>query len=148
MTVKVFTIDQANRVLPVVEEAVKFVREKAFEIVGIQDKLAVLELIGAQEAESPEHAEMEKLGQEVQEFVLAYNARLQELNNLGCVMKDLNHGLVDFYGRKGDRLVFLCWKLGERKVSFWHELDAGFAGRRPISELDDDEEDEEEDPDD
>jgi hypothetical protein len=54
---------------------------------------------------------------------------------LGCVIKDLDTGLVDWYGRSGAEDVFLCWRLGEREVGFFHSLEGGFAARRPVAEL-------------
>ena len=57
---------------------------------------------------------------------------LKRIHQHGCVIKDLGQGLVDFYALNGDRLIFLCWKLGEPEVSHWHALDGGFATRRPV----------------
>ncbi len=57
------------------------------------------------------------------------------LHESGCMVKDIDSGLVDWYAKKDGRDVLLCWKLGEKEVSFWHELEAGFAGRQPISSL-------------
>lgn len=135
MAVKVFTVEQANRILPVVEEGVRFVRSRAVEIIRTQDRLEVLGLIGADSATSPEHKDLDQARQTLETLVVAYNDRLQELSKLGCVLKDLNHGLVDFYCRGRGKLVFLCWRLGEKEISFWHDLDGGFAKRRPIREL-------------
>ncbi len=56
----------------------------------------------------------------------------EELARVGCVFKGFDDGLVDFYAKRDGRDVFLCWKLGERAVEHWHELDAGFAGRQPL----------------
>lgn len=57
---------------------------------------------------------------------------LRALEDLGAVVKDLAEGLMDFYSVRGDALIFLCWKLGEDRIRFWHGLDEGFAGRRPL----------------
>ena len=54
---------------------------------------------------------------------------------MGCQIKDLDAGLVDWYARDGDEDVFLCWRFGEREIGFFHRIDAGFAGRRPVAEL-------------
>jgi hypothetical protein len=62
-------------------------------------------------------------------------ALLAELEALGCVAKGIEAGLVDFYALRDDRLVFLCWRLGEPGISHWHELDAGFDARRPVDHL-------------
>ena len=52
----------------------------------------------------------------------------------GVLVKDPKQGLIDFPARRAGRPVWLCWKLGEPSVSHWHELEAGYAGRRPIDE--------------
>lgn len=54
---------------------------------------------------------------------------------LGCVIKDIDVGLVDWYARSGREEVLLCWRFGEKEVAFFHGLETGFAGRRPVSEL-------------
>jgi hypothetical protein len=55
-----------------------------------------------------------------------------EIEGLGCLLKDLDIGLVDFPCRIGEREVYLCWKLGEPSIQFWHDLEEGFAGRKPL----------------
>jgi hypothetical protein len=62
---------------------------------------------------------------------------LDELNALGIELKDPQMGLIDFVARQDNRDVYLCWKLGEETITHWHELDAGFAGRKPIASFKD-----------
>jgi len=62
--------------------------------------------------------------------------KLDQLENMGCVIKDLGEGLVDFLYQFGERDVFLCWKVGEDEVEYWHEIDEGYIGRRKILDLD------------
>ena len=57
---------------------------------------------------------------------------IQKLEDLGCIMKDLDVGLVDFPAVRLGVRVWLCWKSGERKVKFWHGLQEGFANRKPV----------------
>jgi len=57
---------------------------------------------------------------------------LEEIQDLGVVVKDLDTGLVDFPSVREGRDVLLCWRLGEDEVAFWHGYDDGFAGRQPI----------------
>ncbi|MBW3554453.1 MAG: DUF2203 domain-containing protein [Gemmatimonadetes bacterium] len=57
-----------------------------------------------------------------------------ELQELGCHFKGFPDGLVDWYSLYAGRPVFLCWKLGEEEIGWWHQVDAGFAGRQPILE--------------
>jgi hypothetical protein len=58
---------------------------------------------------------------------------VDEIHRRGCLLKDLDRGLLDFYALSGDRLVFLCWKKDEPEVAHWHTLESGFAGRRPLN---------------
>ena len=60
---------------------------------------------------------------------------VDELSGVGVELKDYETGLVDFVGRHDGRDVYLCWKLGEERITHWHELNAGFAGRKPVSTL-------------
>ena len=61
-----------------------------------------------------------------------YQARWNELESLGAVLKDARTGLIDFYSRIDGKLVFLCWKYGEDTITHYHEIESGFTGRRPI----------------
>ena len=59
-------------------------------------------------------------------------ALVEELQGLGCYFKGVEEGLVDWYSYYAGRPVFLCWKLGEPRIEWWHQIDAGFVGRQPI----------------
>lgn len=60
------------------------------------------------------------------------DAILHRLQDIGIEVKDLASGLVDFPAMKDGRLIYLCWKYNEDSIRFWHEVEAGFAGRQPI----------------
>lgn len=57
----------------------------------------------------------------------------RELDALGIELKDPRLGLVDFPSETNGRRIVLCWRLGERDVQYWHEVDAGYAGRQPLA---------------
>jgi len=135
MPLKVFSLDEANSLLPQVRRGVNKLQESIGEIVRTQDALSVLEVLGGSDPAKPEHAEFLKKRAELESMAAAYNSRIDELQALGCVLKDLNHGVVDFYGLKDGRLIFLCWRMDEPSIGYWHEIDAGMAGRRPVGEL-------------
>jgi hypothetical protein len=59
---------------------------------------------------------------------------LKQIEEKGCLVKNLQEGLVDFPHLKEGREVYLCWKYGEEDIRYWHEVDAGFAGRTPLLE--------------
>jgi hypothetical protein len=136
MELRLFTPEQASALVPYLEAKVKRVRDTKRELDAAARQLEVLGLIadsGASE-DSPDvrsraqaEARLHQLRREIEEEAEAIQAR-------GCLIKDLDEGLVDFYSLRGDRLVFLCWKLGEQDVTFWHALDGGFARRRPLEQ--------------
>jgi len=57
---------------------------------------------------------------------------VHQIQDMGVLVKDVNLGLLDFPALRGGREVYLCWKFGEGEIAFWHEVEAGFAGRQPI----------------
>lgn len=135
MAVKVFTLEEANRLLPKIEPEIRFLAQAIPAIQKLKDQIAVLLLIGGDKETRPEYGEFQKKKKRVEDLVKQYNRRLNGLQGMGCIVKDLRQGLVDFYGVKEDRLIFLCWKVGEETIEYWHELHAGFRGRRPVAEL-------------
>lgn len=135
MSVRVFTVEEANRLVPMLEERLRWFQSAVRQIVEVQDSISVLIMLGGEELESSEHRELLDKRTFLEELVEQYGERLEEFNRLGCLIKDLENGLVDFYGHKDGRLIFLCWRMGERGVHYWHEIQSGFGGRRPVSEL-------------
>lgn len=63
---------------------------------------------------------------------LKVNRLVSDLESMGCVVKGIKEGLVDFPSVRDGREIYLCWKAPEQEIRFWHEMDAGFAGRQPI----------------
>jgi hypothetical protein len=80
----------------------------------------------------PEAEVHQRQAQRYAEDIAAF---VRELEALGVEFKGYDVGLVDFPARVGDRTVYLCWRLGEPEVQYWHELNGGFAGRQPIEAL-------------
>ena len=76
--------------------------------------------------------EIERLTKHQLDLVEAFQSAFKQLEGLGCVLKDLSQGLVDFYTMRQAELVFLCWRLGEERIQFWHDLESGFTGRQPL----------------
>jgi hypothetical protein len=124
---KTFTIDQANRTLPLVR---KIVQDIVDEYARWQKLVKALDVSAA--APSRDSAELDRLQRDIQGAAAAIDRYVGELNDLGVEIKGLDVGLVDFPGEMGGRPVYLCWRLGEPAVAHWHERDAGFAGRQPL----------------
>ncbi len=61
---------------------------------------------------------------------------MTQLHASGAMLKDLETGLVDFYGKRGGEVILLCWRMGEAlRIAYWHTLEGGFAGRQPVDAL-------------
>ena len=129
-TVKYFTVTEANRTLPLVRKIVGDIVE---EYQRWRDTIHQYELITAgRRAEDPETEEQERLRLAVDDSAHRINEFIDELALVGCVFKGFEEGLVDFHSRLEGRDVYLCWKLGEDSVAYWHEVEGGFRGRRPL----------------
>ena len=76
--------------------------------------------------------EMARLSQALQSTGAAINELIERVAGVGAEVKDLEMGLVDFRSERDGREVYLCWKLGEERVSFWHDLNTGYASRQPL----------------
>jgi hypothetical protein len=71
---------------------------------------------------------------EIERLTAILRDEIGEIEALGCLVKDLDLGLVDFPARRGEETVLLCWRLGEPSIRYWHGTDEGFAGRKPLDE--------------
>jgi hypothetical protein len=130
IAMKLFTVDLANRMLPLVSRIVSDV------VSGNQrwqETIAELDVVSSQprsDLPDPRIAALEKRARQQIEEIAAFEA---ELEKLGIQLKDRRVGLIDFPSELEGRRVLLCWRLGEPSVQFWHDEESGFAGRRPLS---------------
>lgn len=129
---KLFTVEQANSILPLVRAIATDLARLSREVIERRERVALLSAgrpTNSRDMYSEELAqimeELEKDGQQLQEYV-------EELRELGVEPKNGPEGLIDFPSLMDGRIVYLCWKLGEPEVLHWHELDAGFRGRQSL----------------
>jgi hypothetical protein len=135
MGIRIFSLEEANTMIPDLSRRLGELKGLVDRIVQEQDGLMVLELIGSKEAGSPEHSEYLEKKRATSALVAEFDGKFRRIQSLGCFVKDINRGLVDFYSVRNGRLIFFCWELGEKEIRFWHELNTGYAGRKPIAEL-------------
>lgn len=123
---KLFTIEEANALLP--DLRIKLTRiQKLYAGIG-----EMRELARAAAAASEFGGGMEG-GTGYVRSLYEIGKITTEINELGVQLKDYNRGLIDFPARRGDRIVLLCWQLGEGdEIEWWHDTEAGFAGRQPL----------------
>jgi hypothetical protein len=130
---KIFTVETANASLPLVRAIATDLAQLSREVVERRERLSLL-LAGRERGGNDPYGEeltqieeeLEKDGQRLQEYV-------DELRQLGVEPKNGPEGLVDFPAVLDGRPVYLCWKIGEPEVLHWHDLDAGFRGRQPLT---------------
>ncbi len=130
-TPRLFTVDEANRTLPLVRP---IVRDLLAEHAAWREEIEQFELaIATDPGEDGIESEVAALARTAAEAHAArIDACLRELAGIGCLFKGFDGGLVDFLSLREDQPVYLCWRHGESSVSHWHEIDGGFDGRRPI----------------
>ncbi len=140
---RVFSIEEANALVPELSRRV-----------GRQLELSeqIQKLVGELRGQAPgetesnpevvditvhsgDGADVRRIKRDVAKLIRRYRQGWREVEELGAVIKDTRTGLVDFYGRVDDRLVWLCWRFGEAGIDFYHELDQGFAGRKPLADV-------------
>jgi hypothetical protein len=131
---KIFTLDQANAMLPLVRAIVRDLTDLSRDVLDRRERLAFL-LAGREgDAKDLYRDELSQIEQELHKDNDRLREYVRELQELGVEPKNGPEGLVDFRCVMDGRVVYLCWKYGEPEIRFWHELDAGFAGRQKLPE--------------
>jgi hypothetical protein len=121
-----YSLEEASALLPWVAERLERLRA-ARDRLGDLDARAALTAIGqANGGGAP--------GKVVSEGFLSLRETMLELQERDIVLRDLERGLIDFPSLRGDDEVYLCWVEGEAEIGFWHGLEEGFAGRRPLGD--------------
>ena len=129
---KYYTPASANATLPLVRVIIRDVTELAKELRERHERLSRV-LSGKRSGLSAAHEEeLLQAQSELERGQVRMREYERELQSLGIELKDYFIGLIDFPCRMDGREVYLCWRLGEAEVAYWHELDAGFAGRQKL----------------
>ncbi len=139
MSTRYYSVPEVNALLPRVREAFGRVLQLRAQLKPIYRRL---ELADA----APDRSDFEILvpgaSREVTRDRAAFKSMIEMLNeelaavaDLGGTIKDLDTGLVDWLARRNGEEILLCWRFGETEIAFWHDLETGVAGRRPVAEL-------------
>jgi hypothetical protein len=121
---KLFTLEEANALLPEVNRR----------LAGIDRARATLRRLAPEAkraSESPGGGGIPR-GFQYSNALATFIALTQEILGLGVEIKDFDQGLLDFPSERDGKIVYLCWRRGEERIEWWHDLDAGFAGRQPL----------------
>jgi hypothetical protein len=120
-----FTIDEANDALLTIRPLMDAIQAIRREILAHRPEVwPVIE----KAAGNSGSAAASRMSQRFEEL----DGLVHQIQDLGVILKDINTGLLDFTALRDGREVYLCWRYGEGQIAFWHEIDAGFAGRQPI----------------
>ena len=127
-----FTPEEANALLeqvrPVAESLVA--HRRAFTVAAARRARLTQRISGNGGDFDPQ--EPSELDEQLQREAEAVAGAVEELQALGVLVKDLDRGLVDFPALRDGEEVLLCWRVGEREIAYWHGLEEGFAGRKPL----------------
>ena len=135
MSDRTFTLEEAQALVPVLESLLRRAMEGKKVIQAVEAELEEVRrrifLAGGLLLNAPALARR-KAGRD--KAVQDVKDALSEIDASGVQVKDLDIGLLDFPCKLEDRVVLLCWKMGESRITQWHETDAGFAGRQPVDD--------------
>jgi hypothetical protein len=127
--VKIFKLEEANALLPVIRPLLQELIRRRRDLAIAMLEADIAGGFGIDKAGSRELT-MRRETRELQDELLILIERIQRH---GCVVKDVDLGLVDFPALRGGVLVNLCWKIDEPSVAFWHSVDEGFGARKPLT---------------
>jgi hypothetical protein len=127
-----FTIETANKTLPLLR---RIVSDAVRDYWRWQEKVREYEEVAAHRTMDQPDEEADRLERETQQLARDIDGYIGEIRQLGVEMKGIDSGLIDFPAEVDGRPVLLCWQLGEESVQYWHEEEAGFAGRQPVTSL-------------
>jgi len=130
---RLFTIEQANAMLPLVRAITGDLAALARDVMQRRHRLSVLTTGRDLKPNDPYSDELAQMESELERDALRLQEYVQELRDLGVEPKGAIEGLVDFPTEMDGRIVYLCWRLGESEVLFWHDLESGFGGRQPLT---------------
>ncbi len=121
-----YTPQSANKALPEVKRLFSNILMHKKQAVTLQEKVELIIQSGSQ------FEAFIKKKQELNAAVSSYYKAIEQLEASGVVIKDVEQGLLDFPSKRFNEEVWLCWKVGENEIKFWHAKDEGFMGRKPL----------------
>jgi hypothetical protein len=123
---KIYTVEEANKTLPLIKAIIEDVK-RTYEDISVA--LAAYEM--AQDRGIGEQ-QMAAIDAELSLLLESFDRLIKEVENLGAAVKDYEHGFVDFYSELNGRIVYLCWAPGEDHIQYWHKLEDNRLKRRKL----------------
>jgi hypothetical protein len=130
-----YSIDDANAALPDVERILLDLRDQREELIRLRDQVVEAQSGAAPTTGGTTTADTRTLRLRMQFLVDQMQAGVTRLVDRDVTLREIEAGLIDFPALVSGRQVWLCWRLGEGEIAWWHEIDDGFAGRRRLVDL-------------
>ena len=125
-----FTVEQAAALLPQIKRILK-------KVISLNKALDILSSIEIEVYDDDYENLMKvtKINRQFHKLSYQFFSGIEKMEGIGCIVKDYEAGIIDFYSRFEGRDIFLCWRIGEEGINFWHEIGEGYGGRKPLFEL-------------
>lgn len=130
---RLFTVDEANSLLPALRPLIESVLENLRRLRGKSETVVRNEQL---DPDAPDLMKRLRQDEEIARLVGQIKGWVEEIHSYGCLCKGVEQGLIDFPCLLGAEVVYLCWQFGEPNVGHWHRIEDGFAGRRPLLDVD------------
>lgn len=135
MNPRVFTLAEAAVLIPKLEGLMDQLLQKKKAMQKHHDQLLVLDLIAGDRVhdyQSRDGKEYLDKSAELESLILSFEEDIMKINEIGCFLRDLEKGIIDFFYVHQKQLVYLCWKRGEKAIRYYHDLDDGDRHRKPL----------------
>jgi len=142
MSHKFFTVEEASALIGFLEATLERIRRNRQRFLWLQEEISILKLIvecGANTRENEREDKVNPDAIELEDKLAQYNAVEKEIEkgksaitDTGCIVRDEDQGLIDFFSVQNNTVVYLCWKKGEDTVQFWHSIHDDFESRQPL----------------
>jgi hypothetical protein len=152
-----FDLDEANELIPEIRTILESLRDERAELIRLRDQLLLIEAAADTPSQTPTEANVRGTGRptdpgegdddagraaerrvlrlRMQGVIDQMQAGVARIDELGVTLREIETGLIDFPALVAGRQVWLCWRLGEGDVAWWHELGDGFGGRQALGDL-------------
>ena len=135
MAEKYFNRDEAEELLAVIGRFLENARQQKRTLDSITEEISLatarIMMLGGS---LPPFGDLNRKKSQREKLTEELTQTIDQIQQTGCVIKDLEMGLVDFPSLRGGEEVYLCWKIGEEHIGYWHGIEEGFAGRKPLDD--------------
>ena len=132
---KFFTIEEAEKLVGLLETTFERIKRNKQHFLWLQEEIAILKLIvecGADD-KNPDAMELNEKTSKFRRIHREIDKDIATIEDTGCILRDVDKALVDFFSIQNGTVVFLCWTKGEDSIKYWHSIHDGFAGRQLLA---------------